>query len=225
MTSVSETVSNILYADDIALEAIRQDILNYSAYAESIRSEVESIAKKPVKTGTIVESLARIRKKLEVERQLKPKVRVEDLTVKSPLYEVVYDKTPELLRQIGSLDTFHMHEKDSLAVTRGLTEVTMIGTREVIEKLMTDITTTPKARYEDLVCVTVRFHKDYLEVPNVMYVLISSLAVKRINLIEAISTYTELSFIVHAHDMTATMEALGRYLIDHRKNRYDFPPE
>jgi hypothetical protein len=214
MTSVSETVSNILFSDDIALEAIRQDILNYSAYAERIHHEVEKQTKRTVKTGTIVVSLARIHKKLEAEPALKPVVKVEDLTVKSPLYEVIYDKTAELLEEIGSLDALHRGEKDFLAITRGLSEIAMIGTQSVIARFMENITSRPKSQFDGLVCVTVRFHQKYLEIPNVLYVLVSSLAVKRINVIEIISTCTELSFIVQTEDLGVTMDALGRFLIE-----------
>ena len=42
-----------------------------------------------------------------------------------------------------------------------------------------------------------------------IYTLVASIATKRINLIEIVSTFTEISFIVRQTDMRATIDILN----------------
>jgi len=58
----------------------------------------------------------------------------------------------------------------------------------------------------------VRFvEEEYIEVPNMIYALVAALASKRINLIEIVSTFTEISFIVRQKDMSKTVDILKEH--------------
>jgi len=48
-------------------------------------------------------------------------------------------------------------------------------------------------------------------VPNVFYVLFSALAAKRIVILEVVSTFTEITFLVKRDDMEQTLAALNTY--------------
>ena len=49
MIKITDTVLDLISADELALEAMRAGLLNYSAYADKIHSQVENLTKKPVK--------------------------------------------------------------------------------------------------------------------------------------------------------------------------------
>ncbi len=68
----------------------------------------------------------------------------------------------------------------------------------------------PIAVFTDLVGITVRFSEKYLAEPNVVYAILSLLAAKRINLIEIVSTYTELTMIIKKEEMEKTIQALNK---------------
>ena len=53
--------------------------------------------------------------------------------------------------------------------------------------------------------------EEYIEVPNMIYALVAALASKRINLIEIVSTFTEISFIVRQKDMSKTVDILKEH--------------
>ena len=93
MINISEKLKEILENDEIALEPTKAGFLNFSAYASSIHKELEKKCKKSIKHSTIVVSLTRIAKTLKKEADLKPTVYIEDLSIKSPLYELTYEKT------------------------------------------------------------------------------------------------------------------------------------
>jgi len=211
MISISDAALQILTSDDIALEAMRMGLLNMSSYANKIHTEVETITHKKVKSGTIVVALARIQKQLQAIPNLKPEITIEDLSIKSPLTEVTYEKTNEVIKEVASLNKLQTSDKDFFVLTQGLAEITIIGSSDIINKIIDDLDIKPKSYFKELVCVTARFNEKYLETPNVIYMFVSSLAMKRINLIEIISTYTELSFILHKSDLHSAIESLNKY--------------
>ena len=75
--------------------------------------------------------------------------------------------------------------------------------------------TPTKGHYDNLSAITVRFiEKDYIEVPNMIYTLVSALAVKHINLIEIVSTFTEISFIVSQQDIKRVVDIFKENFLD-----------
>ncbi|MBI4065361.1 hypothetical protein HY409_03250 [Candidatus Gottesmanbacteria bacterium] len=212
MIKVTDAVQSIIKGDEVALEALRFGILNLSAYAAKIHPTVETVALKSIKRGTIVVALSRLIKRLEPVASLKPHVIIDDISIKSPLCELTYEKTEDVLRSAATLQILSQTKNDFFTMTQGLGELTIICTQAAREGIITHLKTAMKAQYNHLVSVTVRFsEKNYIEVPNVIYVFVSALAARRINIIEIVSTYTELSFIVKRQDMERTLAALDSY--------------
>jgi hypothetical protein len=63
----------------------------------------------------------------------------------------------------------------------------------------------------DLAGLTIRFPAKYLHVPNTTFALLRPLALNRINLVEVVSTYTELTLIVAERDLERTFVVLNRF--------------
>ena len=68
----------------------------------------------------------------------------------------------------------------------------------------------PKALITDLVSITVRFDDVYIWIPNVTYALVRQFALSRINIVEIISTYTELTFMVRQNDLERAFAILQK---------------
>ena len=211
MIQVSEIVEEIIQGDEIALEALRAEVLNLSAYAQKILPEVERKALKPVRKGTIVVALSRAMKNIAKVADLRPKVIIQDLSIKSPLFEVTFERTANNLEQVSELPKEWFAE-DFFTITEGLGEITIITTEKMEEQLLHHFSVAPKGQYNNLVAVTIRFkEEDYIEEPNMIFSLVSALASKRINLIEIVSTFTEISFIVRKKEMDLTMSTLQQF--------------
>ena len=208
MIKVSGVVEEIITSDQIALEALRGNVLNLSAYAKRIQKEVEKRTVKPVKHGTIVVALSRIIPKLSPLKPLKPEVIIDDISIKSPLCELTYEKTTDVLRRAQTLSLKNISHQDFFTSTQGLHEITIVCNEAFRREITSHFVLKPKSSFRNLVAITVRFSKEYLEVPNIMYTLINQIASRRINIIEIISTYTELSFIVKKENMGKSLEAL-----------------
>lgn len=215
MITISRLIGELLRADDIAREALRLNYLNMSAYAKKIRPQIESRLYKPVSVGSIVVSLSRIRKTCAGEPDYRPLVKIEDLSLRANLSEVTYEKTKEAVIAAAKLNTLIIHPDAFFAITQGTHELTVICDSAHLEQIVNQFPVEPKGRYADLTAVTVRFiEQEYIEVPNMIFTLTSALAVHRINLIEIVSTYTELSFVVRNKDAERTISALSQFLMN-----------
>lgn len=213
MIKISQLIEETLRGDDIAREALKLNYLNMSAYAKKIRPQLVSRLYKPVSVGSIVVSLSRIRNTFLEEPDYRPAVHIEDLSLRANLSEVTYEKTKESVISAAKLNTLIIHPEAFFAITQGTHELTVICDSAHLEQIVSQFPTEPKGRYADLTAITVRFiEQEYIEIPNMLYTLVSALATQRINLIEIVSTYTELSFVVRNADAERTISALSQFL-------------
>ncbi len=214
MLTVTDAVRKILFSSDVPLEAMRSGILNFSAYAQSIHSQVEKMTWKTVKLGTIVVALTRIATTLEQVPTLRPQVKIDDLKIKFPLVDVSYEKTDALVQKLSKLQAaLDITTKKVFVVTEGSSEITIIASQELHDAILSHFSVKPKGDFKDLVGITVSFDQHYLSVQNVIYALTSSVASKRINIIELISTYSELMFVIEEKDRQECVEALQEHFV------------
>lgn len=212
MIKVPDVVENILKNNDIALEALRADLLNISAYSANIQKQVEEQALKPVKKGTIAMAISRLSKKiLKNTPQMKPNVVIEHIRVNEPFSLLVWDKTFDVQRKVSTLYPFVVSANDLPAITGGLSEVLLFCLENAKEKVLKHFGIKPKEIVDNIVGVSAQFSKEYLETPNIFYALFVALAAKRINIIDIVSTRTEIVFFVRKKDMEETVKALNVY--------------
>lgn len=213
MIKVTDIVEQIVKSDELALESLREGLLNLSAYADKIHSQVENATFKEIRKGTIVVALSRLAKDIEADKTppLKPQLKLNNIGVKSSLYGIVFDKTADIQRKISVLHPFQISIDDLFALSEGSSEVTLICTDKSKDKILSHFGAPAKFEFDDLVAITVQYSKDFAQTPNIYYVLISALAQKRINIVEIIANYTEVSFIVKKQDMEEALAALNMY--------------
>lgn len=214
MIKISKVVEEMLRENDVAKEALKHNYLNMSAYAKTIQKNIASRLYKPVSVAAIVVALSRLQQTLAREPDYYPKVHIEDLSLRANLSEITYEKTKEAVIAATKLNTLLIDPEAFFAITQGSHELTIICDSAHIDKIIPQFPAEPKGQYDDLTAITVRFiESDYIEVPNMIFTLIAALAVQRINLIEIVSTFTELSFVVRSHDAQRTISALSQFFI------------
>jgi hypothetical protein len=209
MITVYEVVTQVLHEDDIALEAARLGILNLSSYAKIIKAAVEEKTMKEVRLGTIVVALSRcIPRLLEQVPPRIPSLIVQDISIRTPLFELSFEKTADILQKVSTLSHVWLNQ-GFFTLTEGLGEVTIISDEALRSDIRSHFNTHPKGEYTDLVGITVRFdEQEYLEIPNAIFSLMNALSTKRVNVIEVVSTYTEISFIIRSKEMDLAIAAL-----------------
>jgi hypothetical protein len=212
MRPVASFVREILDESEIALTALIEGYLNLSAYAKKIQPEVERRAKRDVAAGTIVVALCRYEIDAKKRTPLTPKVKIESISTRSALAEVTFTKSQANRNRLRAL---HENEKladaDLLTVTSGIREISLILPAtlqgEVLKIFKGEA---PTLVLENLASLTLRFPSRYLHTPNTTFALLRPLALNRINIVEVVSTYTELTVIVAEKDLQASFAVLSR---------------
>ncbi|MBI3342179.1 hypothetical protein HY024_03590 [Candidatus Curtissbacteria bacterium] len=210
MIKISQAVQNILAADELAQEALAENLLSLSAYADKIHKQVEKLTFKEVKRGSIVVALSRLAEKKRFAPPLKPEVKIADISVRGSLTVLTYPKTADTQRKLHTMQPFKVAATDIFAVTEGNSQISIAAANKSV-KVVTEHMGKPKKELENLSAVTAEFAKDYSQIPNVLYVLFSALGAKRINILGIICTESEISFIVEKTAMEQVIASLNGF--------------
>ncbi len=213
MIKITDLIKEILAGDDVAREALKLNYLNLSAYAKRIQPRISERLYKPVGLGSVIVALSRLRNTFLSEPDYRPEVHIETMAIRPNLAELTFEKTDETLASAAALNPAVTGTDAFFCLTQGSQELTIIFEAKYTSEVLTQFMRKPKGQYVNLTAITVKFiEADYIEVPNMIYTLVSALAVKRINLIEIVSTFTELSFIVRSKDAEQTIMSLSPFL-------------
>ncbi|MDR3615606.1 MAG: hypothetical protein P4L53_18745 [Candidatus Obscuribacterales bacterium] len=210
MIKIADAVREVLFSSEIAHSALCNGFLNLSSYALSIQKEIEQRTKKSVRPGTIVVALSRLSKTIDTQAPLTPVVDVKDLAVKTRLVELTFDKTKinrEKLQRLYIDQDFAT--ADFLTVTYGVGELSIV-VPESLKKSVLKLygKQKPKLIFDNLASLTLRIGEDCINTPNVTFALVRMLALRRINIVEIVSTFTELTFILHQNDLNEAIATM-----------------
>jgi hypothetical protein len=212
---VADIVREIIFSSETELTAISRRLLNLSAYAKRIHPLVEKRARKPVQIGTIVVALSRISTEVSQEDPLLPKIELHGIAVKSNLAEITFNKTSaNKLRMQKLYATNEIAQSEFLNITYGASEITIFAPMSVAQSVLeTFKPDKPKLFLDHLAALTIQFSEQYIETPNLYFALLRTMAVRKLNIIDLISTFTELTFLVRQEDLNELfllMNALTR---------------
>ena len=206
MIKIQSIVENTVLGDIEAYEALNSGYMNMSAYAALIKADVEKLAKKPVTINSLVVSLTRVKKDLQKESPLAPKVVVTNITTKLPLSEIIYENSETAISQLESLHKkLSITRKDFFTATISTTELNIICSSNITDKILAHFISEPKVTTNNLAAVGISFDQKQSNVPNILFSLMLVIARARINIVEVVSTYTELTFIVSEKDFSQTV--------------------
>lgn len=213
MISVSDALNDIIKSYPFIEEGLSRGIINYSAFAREIKPRIETKLYKPVTEGSIVMALKRISAKLSGEKFAKNSINLTDLTVRSNLTEFTFansasliDKQRELFNQLtGKREVF-------CAISQGIRETTFITSAEIakaVEKIFTGEILV--AKIANLSSITIHLPVETVKTPGVYYQILKMLAWEKINMIEAISTYTEITIVFDSIDINKAFAVLSNF--------------
>ena len=200
MTSITDAVRGIIQNNSFLAECLRLNLLNTSEYARQIQLEVEALTFKVVKTQTIVTSLNRL--KTEFEAKLTNTFAVDDIQLKFPITDIVYAQSPTSHQKIAILYAdIGKINNNFLNVIEGNTETNIFvnsgllaQAKSVFEKEM------PIFERGNLAAVILKFGSEFIDVPGSTFSVLRMISMQGINLIEVLSTYTELTIFVDLND-------------------------
>jgi hypothetical protein len=180
--------------------------MNMSSYAHRIKSQVETMTKKPVTITSLVVSLSRLRKELKKRKPLIVDVPIKNITTKLPLSEIIYENNEQFIKDLETLHkSISVAHDDFFTSTISMTELDIICSSNLESKIIKHFKDKPKIVNGNLAGVGVSFSAEVFGTPNIFFSLLSVTARAQINLEELVSTPTELVFIVAEKDFAKTV--------------------
>lgn len=209
MLKIHHAVIEVLYADEEALFALSRGYMNLSAYAKQIESMVEEKTKKGVGLPAIVVSLSRSKKEIKKPDPLIQEIKINNITTKSPLSEIVFEKTPRLLSRLSSLyEQVKTTGDDFITMTLSTSEITVICSDRIKESVLKHFKEKPRMIEHSLASIGLSLDPKYYSMPNITFSLIRRIAQKRIVISETITTHTEIIFVFKEKNLA---EVLGLF--------------
>lgn len=216
MVTITHLVENIVEKKPFLEEALARGLINYAALAESIQSEIEKELKQKVKTSAIMMSLRRLSEKLGKGfiKQAEIKLKETDITVKSDLFEITVFKSSTIINNIRKLyDLVDFSKGDFLTITHGLYEITIISNKKYKNK-MQKIFENEKIEkiIDDLSSLTIKIPIESVQTVGLFYVLTKAINWENINIIEIVSTLTEMTFIIEEDKVARAFNTIKKLI-------------
>ena len=214
MVTVSRVVQKIIKENPSLEIALAKDLLSYSKLARYMREEVEKEIGKKVSDPAIIVALKRMREKAEKMYERKKVFSAEEMNTSSDLMEITVVRSPKIPGIIGELNELEaVSEGAVLNVIQGNKQTTFIFSRKM-EKEVREALQGEKfiSELKGLAQISVGFSKEMFETPGFIVYVLKEVSWNNINLIEVISTYTELALIIKEEDMTKAYKILREVL-------------
>jgi len=203
MVTVSHLVKKIIEEKPFIQEALSKGIINNAALAEEMIPEIEKELKKKVKFSAVNMAIRRHSEKLENTFIKKIKFdKHSHITIRSGIIEITLYKSDELEKKIQKIyDLINYKKGDFLVITQGMNEV-MIMINDIHKTNVAKLFTKKeiKKTIEDLSSVTVNIPITAIETVGIFYTITRALNWENINIVEIVSTLTELTLIIKEYD-------------------------
>ncbi len=204
MISIASIVEKIVRNNPLYFETLSSGIANCAQIARLIHPQVELDTKKTVTQSAVLIALTRLRPSLNKSVVTKKvKENFKDISLKTPIHELVFHKSDENVLRIESIK---QRSGEFFSLTLGNDEITVICS----SYYLTTLKTIPhKIKIENKAILTIKFDTYLVENPGLLYVVTSILYANNVNIIEIVSTHTELHIIIELHDIEKAIYGLS----------------
>lgn len=208
MITITQAVEQILHADIEALNTLARGVLNLSAYAKQIQSNVEEVCKKQVKYQSIVVILSRLAENVK-SRVYLPTVPILQTSLRSGVVELVYLRTVDNLAAVGRVaSVLSSHGDVFFSCSTSSKDIAIIVSEEIANDIERLFNEKPLVYKRDLVVVGVRFPHEMVAQSGVGFALMQKVATAGIVLSEVVSAYNEFTIVCGQQDLQKLLQAL-----------------
>lgn len=216
MITISDALKEWLATTPFVEEALARDILNLSALARELRPMLEKRLVKELTDAAVMMALKRMKEGVaEQQHGLENNLRgVGNLTVRSGLGELTFRRSESIyLCQKRLLEALEQDDEAFVTFTQGVKEMTIV----ISEKHMA----TAREAYQgqklinevgELSAITIRLDESIIFTPGIHYSLLKPLAWSGINIVEVVSTFSELTIILASAQVDQSFSLLLRIL-------------
>ncbi len=216
MVSIARIVEKIVKENPSLEIMLSKDLISFSKLARYIKKEIEEEIGKKVKDSAIIVAIKRLQEKAGKTYQRPEKFSAKNMSTYSNIMEIsVVNSTrlPEVIARIYSFP--ELEEGALLNISEGRNQATFVFS-ESMEKKMRNILAEERVLLEmkGLSQISISFGKEMFETPGFIVYALKELAWNGINVIEMISTYTELDIIIESTSLTKAYKILEKVLFN-----------
>lgn len=212
MAGIANAVRKIVGQKPFIQEALGKGIINNAALAEEIMPQVEKELGQKAKFSAVNMAIRRLQEKLDGRGFEKARFdRDSDITIKSSLMEITIFKIEDVQKYLKNLyDIIDYKKGDFLTITQGLHEVMLI-TNEKFEKRILAMFPGKivKKTIKGLSSLTISIPSTAHQTVGVFYLVTKALSWENINIVDIVSTYTEMTFILGEEDTARAFNVLS----------------
>lgn len=213
MSTISKVTEEIINRSPFLREAMTENLINISALARKIKTEVEKGTGKETKEGAIVMAIKRMTPGVYHRLDLKIKNvigGIGDFLVRSDLIDFTFENSETLRECQRQLIQQISTDKDSFfTLCKGITETTYIlNSKYESEIQQTFVNERLKGHNVNLSSITVKLPETNTETYGVYYYIMKHLAWEGINIEQVVSTANEFTAIVNSNDIDNAFKIL-----------------
>jgi len=216
MLSIATKVERIVMESSFLMEGLRRNLINLSELARQLQPQLENDMWKPVGQAAVVMALRRVAERLpEAANQPIQRARqTGELTTRTELTEYTYRHS----ESIGDSHRLLLERTARMGgvfvtVTRGVNEVMVICSRPV-KQVVEEVFAGERllTQQDNLNALTLHLNPETSRTPGIYHTILKQLAWDKVNLVNMICTYTELTVLLEQNQTSAAFTVLSRAL-------------
>jgi len=218
MISIAEEVKRLVQASPFLEEGLSRGLINYSALAREMRTEIEATLLKPVSVSSILMALKRLAEKMQPTFQARIQSQFlegsGDMTVRSNLVGFSFVGSSRLIKHHKRLLDQLPEQGHYMTMTHGVTESTVLVSAHLVDKVERTFASEEMIqKTTDLSALIIKFARGAVSTPGIHYPIFLQLAWNNINVIEVISTYQELILVMDKGHLNRAFQVLMDFLL------------
>ena len=211
MIKIADKIEEIIKGDHEALYCMYRGVLNLSKYAKAIHKTVEQKTKKQVKLPTIIMALSRLKRKIKGVDPLLKEVTIDGMTVKTPLAEVVFEKTALTISKLSVIQKNIKAKSDEwFSFSQNSKAIIVICSEPRIDAVVKNMGVKPLMVIKNLTAIGLSIHARYHAQPNITFTLLHKIAEREIPLAEIFTTRDEMMFIFETKYLSQVVEVFQK---------------
>lgn len=214
MLSTTDAIKQLLLSNPMMENLLAKNLINLTQLAKEWQPKIEEITYKKVTLGSVVTSLSRL--KDEIDIKFESTFKINDISLKFPMSEISFVSKPDHVKKIARLyETLSTNENHYLNAISGNTETSIFVNTKYSDQVLTVFKGEKlKLNLGNLASVSLKFDESYLEIKGITYQVLKALLWENINLIEIVSTYTEITLIIEKKDAQKALQVLSQQFLD-----------
>lgn len=206
MITISQAVESVLNRKPFILDALNDNIINFSLLASFLKPDLERILQKKINNGAVIMAIRRFKvvNDIGLSKKIEEQVRkIGDILVRSNLVDYTFRNSETLLKNQQKLLEIITYKKDFFyTVTQGVYETTFILSDRIKDEIPS-IFEGEKLLSSSygLSSITIKLSEGNTEQPGLYYYIFKKLAWNGINILEVVSTSNEVTILLKDQDI------------------------